>query len=83
MPRFIDHHPTNPNLPPELVTLIRQRLKSGERDALGGRGINVFIGAEQTYCYTEAPDAEAVRQSHAALGIVLSPEAITEVQVLP
>jgi hypothetical protein len=83
MPRFIDHHPTNPNLPPELVTLIRQRLQSGERDEFGERGINVFIGAEQTYCYTEAPNAEAVRRSHAALGIILGPEAIVEVQVLP
>ena len=46
MPRFIDHHPTNPNLPPELITLIKQRLRSGEPDEFGETGINVFIGSQ-------------------------------------
>jgi hypothetical protein len=65
------------------VTLIKQRLKHGEPDEFGERGINVFIGAERTYCHTEAPSADAVRRSHAALGIMLGPEDIAEVQVLP
>jgi hypothetical protein len=59
------------------------RLRGGEPDEFGERGINVFVGPSETYCHTEAPDAEAVRKSHAALGITLPPEAITEVQVLP
>jgi hypothetical protein len=83
MPRFIDHHATNPNLPPEVVTVIRQRLVSGELDESGERGINVFVGARETYCYTEAPDAEAVRKSHAAMGIALTSKDIQEVQALP
>ena len=83
MARFIDHHPTNPNMPPELVTLIKQRLKSGEPDEFGEKGINVFIGSERTYCYTDAPSAEAVRKSHAAMGIFLGPEDVAEVQALP
>jgi hypothetical protein len=83
MPRFIDHHPTSANLPPEVVTVIRQRLRSGEPDGYGERGINVFIGPTETYCYSEAPSVEAVCKSHEALGVHLRPEDITEVQVLP
>ena len=83
MARFIDHHTTNPNMPPEVLTIMRQRLQSGEQDEFGDRGISVFIGEEHTYCYTEAPDADAVRKSHEALGILLDPEDVAEVQVLP
>ena len=83
VPRFIDQHPTNPNLPPEVVTLIRRRLQTGAPDEFGEMGINVFIGNERTFCYTDAPTADAVRQSHAAIGIFLAPEDIAEVQVLP
>jgi hypothetical protein len=71
MPRYLDHHPTDPNLPPELVAQITQRLRSGQPDEFGERGLNVFIGPEQTYCYTEAPNADAVRRSHRAIGIDL------------
>lgn len=83
MPRFIDHHTTNPNLPPEVLTVVRQRLLSGEPDQFGERGLNVFVGPRETYCYTEAPDAEAVRKSHAALGINLAAEDVQQVQPLP
>jgi hypothetical protein len=83
VPQYLDHHPTDPNLPPEVVTRIIERLRSGERDEFGEKGLNVFIGAEQTYCHTEAPSAEAVRKSHEALGIVIAPQDVVEVQVLP
>jgi hypothetical protein len=83
MPRFIDRHPTNPNPPPELTVLIRQRLSSGGVDEFGERTVNVFLGMKRTYCVSEAPDAEAVRKAHAAQGIALRLEDIEEVQVLP
>ena len=83
MPRYLDHHPTDPNMPPELVAQIMKRLRNGERDEFGEKGLNVFVGAEQTYCHTDAPSAEAVRESHEALGITLGPEDVLEVQVLP
>ena len=83
MPQYLDHHPTDPNMPPEVVARIIERLRSGERDEFGEKGLNVFIGAEQTYCHTEAPSVEAVRKSHEALGIVLGPQDVVEVQVLP
>jgi hypothetical protein len=83
MPRYLDHHPTNPNMPPEIVAQIMQRLDSGQPDEFGERGLHVFIGAEQTYCHTEAPSVDAVRKSHEALGITLEPRHVVEVQVLP
>jgi hypothetical protein len=83
VPQYLDHHPTDPNMPPEVVARIIERLRSGERDEFGEKGLNVFIGAEQTYCHTEAPSVEAVRKSHEALGIVLGPQDVVEVQVLP
>ena len=82
MPRFIDRHPTNHNLPPEMLAQIKQRLSSGHVDEFGEKGIHVFIGQHETFCYTEAPSAEAVRKSHAAMGIDLRPEDVVEVQVL-
>ena len=83
MPRYLARHPTNPNMPAELVAEIMERLRSGRPDEFGEKGVNVFIGAEETYCHTEAPSPEAVRMSHAALGITLRPEEVIEVQVLP
>jgi hypothetical protein len=83
MPRYLDHHPTNPNMPPEMVAQITQRLDSGQPDEFGERGLNVFIGAEQTWCHTDAPSVDAVRKSHEAMGINLDPQDVVEVQVLP
>ena len=83
MPQYLDHHPTNPDMPPELVEHITQRLDSGQPDELGQVGLHVFIGPERTYCHTEAPTVEAVCKSHKALGIDLDPLAVAEVQVLP
>ena len=83
MPQYLDHHPTNPNMPPEIVAQIVQRLDSGQPDEFGERGLYVFIGAEQTYCHTEAPSVDAVRKSHEAIGITLEPRDVVEVQVLP
>lgn len=83
MARFIDQHASDTNMPPEVLSIIRQRLQSGEPDEFGERGIHVFMGAERTFCYSEAPSAEAVQQAHEAIGILLGPEDIEEVQVLP
>jgi hypothetical protein len=83
MPVYLDHHPTNPNMPPELVTLIVQRLVSGEPDEFGEVGLHVFVGPAQTYCHTQAPSVDAVCKSHRAIGIHLDPRDVAEVRVLP
>jgi hypothetical protein len=83
MPQYLDHHPTIPDMPPEMVAFIIQRLESGQPDEFGEVGRHVFVGAEQTWCHTEAPSPEAVRRSHQALGIDLDLQDVAEVQVLP
>ena len=83
MPVYLDHHPTNPNMPPELVAQITRRLTSGQPDEFGEVGLHVFVGAQRTWCHTEAPNPDAVHRSHQALGIDLDPGDVAEVQVLP
>jgi hypothetical protein len=83
MPRYVDHHPTDTRMPPEIVTLMRQHLRGNAPNEFGDRCINVFIGTRLTYCYSEAPSLDIVRRSHEAVGIHLGPEDIDEVQVLP
>ena len=41
MPQYLDHHPTNPDMPPELVAHITQRLESGQPDEFGQVGRHV------------------------------------------
>jgi hypothetical protein len=44
VPRYLDHHPTNPNMPREMVAHTKERLSGGQPDEFGERGLNVFIG---------------------------------------
>ena len=83
MPRYLDHHPTIPDMPPELVACITQRLTSGQPDQFGEVGLHVFVGVQRTWCHTEAPSPDAVCRSHQALGIDLDPRDVAEVQALP
>jgi hypothetical protein len=83
MAKYIDRHPTDPNLPQEVLAQVQARLARGDIDEFGERGINVFVGPRWTYCHTEAPNMDSVQKSHLALGIVLEIEDIEEVQVLP
>ena len=83
MPQYLDHHPTIPDMPPEMVAFIIQRLTSGEPDEFGEVARHVFVGADQTWCHTQAPSVEAVCKSHQAIGINLDPQDVAEVQVLP
>jgi hypothetical protein len=80
MPKIIDYHATMPQLPPEAAEGIAARLKAGQADQFGVKGLNVFIGkGGQGYCLTEAPSAEAVVKSHEALGFPLSHGDVVEV----
>jgi hypothetical protein len=82
MPKFIDHH-AMPQLPPEAMQQMKAMANSGQADPNGVTPLNVFSGADGTaFCYSEGPDAEAVIRSHAAMGVTLKPEQITEVTSL-
>lgn len=71
MSKFLDYHATLPPLPPEAVQTITGNLKAGKADQFGVVALNVFVGEGKGWCLTEAPSAEAVCQSHAAMGFQL------------
>ena len=59
-----------------------EKLKSGQADENGVIGINAYVGATDTWCITEAPNAEAVHKGHEAMGIKLGAGDVQEVQAL-
>jgi hypothetical protein len=57
-------------LPDEAILQITQETKDRKSDEFGVRQVELFHNADgKVYCLTEAPDAEAVRSHHAALGL--------------
>lgn len=80
MPKFIDHH-AMADVAPELAEGIADRIKAGESDEYGVRGLNVFLGKDGTaYCLSEAPDADAVVKAHGAFGFAISRDDVVEVE---
>ena len=45
MPKFLDHHATMPDVPPETAREMAGRIKAGEPDEFGVTGLNVFMCA--------------------------------------
>jgi hypothetical protein len=57
-------------LPPEAVEDIGRGARAGESDEFGVRQIELYHNDEgKVYCLLDAPDEDAVRQHHAALGV--------------
>lgn len=69
MPQFMDYH-DDLKLPDEAIRQITQETKDEKADQFGVRQIELFHNPDgKVYCLLEAPDAEAVRSHHAALGL--------------
>lgn len=69
MPRFMDYHP-DLKLPEEAVAQIADDARHERADQFGVRQVELYHNPEgQVYCLLEAPDEEAVRAHHAALGV--------------
>jgi hypothetical protein len=69
MPTFMDFH-DDLKLPGEAIEQITHETKDGKRDEFGVRQIELFHNADgKVYCLLEAPDADAVRHHHSALGV--------------
>jgi len=69
MPNFMDFH-DDLKLPAEAIQQITQDTKDAKADEFGVRQIELFHNSEgKVYCLLEAPDADAVRSHHAALGV--------------
>ena len=69
MPRFMDFH-DDLKLPAPAIAQITEDTKEGKADQFGVRQVELFHNPEgKVYCLLEAPDAEAVRKHHEALGV--------------
>ena len=82
MPRYLDKHPTMPDMPAEAVQGIKTKIQAGQPDEFGVVGLNMFVTKDVTYCYAEAPNAEAVHKAHEQMGLKLGPGDVAEVQSL-
>jgi hypothetical protein len=80
MPKFLDHHPTVPNMPPEAMQQLRAKLESRQPDEYGVVGLNMFMGGEETWCYAEAPNPDAIHRAHEAMGVTLGAGDVIEVK---
>ena len=69
MPQFMDFH-SDLKLPKAAIDQIAADAAAGRADEFGVRQVELFHNsAGQVYCLLEAPDADAVRRHHAALGV--------------
>lgn len=82
MPKFIDCHDQFPK--PEGAGLAGLRAQiQAPADEFGVKGIDVIFRADGGgHCLMEAPNAEAVVQSHARNGVPLTGEQVTEITTL-
>ena len=69
MARFMDFH-EDLKLPQEAIDQIAQGTRDGATDEFGVRQVELYHNADgKVYCLLEAPDEEAIRNHHAALGV--------------
>jgi len=69
MPRFMDFHP-DLTLPAEAIAQIADDTRHARADRFGVRQIELFLNGDgQVYCLLDAPDEQAIRAHHAALGV--------------
>ncbi len=82
MPTYIDHH-EHLALTPELEAAFAARIRAGETDANGVKGLNMFLTADGgAYCLLEAPDEDAVVRAHADGGTEIDRGDVVEVRAL-
>jgi len=69
MPTFMDFH-DDLKLPEEAVRQITKETEEHKVDKFGVRQVELFYNPDgKVYCLLDAPDEEAVRSHHAALGL--------------
>jgi len=69
MPTFMDFH-DDLKLPDAAVQQITKETEEHKVDEFGVRQVELFHNADgKVYCLLEAPDEDAVRRHHAALGV--------------
>ena len=78
MPVFLDQH--QGGLTSEMAEMVKQKVAAGQMDGFGAKALNVFWSDDETFCLSEAPNAEAVHKAHEAIGINLGGGDIRQVQ---
>ncbi len=69
MPLFMDVH-DDLVLPPEALEQLTEGTREKSLDEFGVRQVELYHNdAGKAYCLLEGPDAESIRQHHAALGV--------------
>lgn len=69
MARFMDFHP-GLKLGPEVIAQVAEDTRNGTADQFGVRQLELYYNAGgNVYCLLDAPDEDAVRQHHSALGV--------------
>jgi Protein of unknown function (DUF4242) len=69
MPQFMDFH-SDLKLPREAIDDIAKGAEAGATDEFGVRQLELYHNANgKVYCLLEAPNEQAVRDHHAALGV--------------
>lgn len=72
MPMFMDYH-NDLKLSAEAIEQITSETKQGMADQFGVRQVELYHNPDgKVYCLLEAPDADAVRHHHEALGVPCS-----------
>ncbi|MBO0729993.1 MAG: DUF4242 domain-containing protein [Acidimicrobiaceae bacterium] len=72
MPMFMDYH-DDLKLSAEAIEQITSDTKQGTADQFGVRQVELYHNPDgKVYCLLEAPDADAVRHHHEALGVPCS-----------
>ena len=69
MPQFLDFH-SELKLPQDAIDDIASGAHAGTADQFGVRQVELYHNADgKVYCLLDAPNEQAVRDHHAALGI--------------
>jgi len=69
MPQFMDYH-AGLKLSQESIDSISEGARAGSADKFGVRQVDLYHNPDgNVYCLLDAPDAQAVRDHHAALGV--------------
>ena len=85
MPKFIDHH-LMPEMSPDKMKAMLEKTRSAiiskKADKYGVVWLNAFMAGQESWGYTEAPNAEAIVKSHKDLGIKVDLKDVKEVTSL-
>ena len=80
MPKFLDHHKVVSTA--EMVEQSRKAIRAGTVAPNGVKGLNGFVAKGESWCLTEAPNAQAVHQYHEAIGIKMGAGDVVEVTTI-